>query len=107
MKHRISFAGILLLSLLVPAQASANPTVSKKDRMALVEKGKSHAQAERYPEALEALSEALEISKDAKVLLWMGYVQEQMGQLLQAKETYLEASSIAHASKLAREERNA
>jgi hypothetical protein len=123
MKHEISLVGLLFL--LTAGQAFADPPkpsstdsstlfpaaprrpVSEKERLALVEKGKNLTRDGHYPEAIVELREALAARPDPKVLLWLGYAQEQTGTLLEARASYLEAKSVAHAGKLAGEERNA
>ncbi len=123
MRYEVSFAGFLVL--LTAGQAFADPPkdslndpyanvpavsrlpVSEKQRLSLVEKGKGLTRDGHYPEALAAFREALAVRPDPKALLWLGYAQEQTGTLLEAKASYLEAKSVAHAGKLAGEERNA
>lgn len=124
MKHEVSSVGLLIL--LTAGQVSANPPgapaddhhahvdvtasprpVSERERQALVEKGKSLARDGQYAAALEALRVALVARRDPGVLLWVGYSQEQSGALLDGKASYSEAKSIAHAGKLAAEERSA
>ena len=87
--------------------AASRRSVSEKQRLALIEKGKGLTRNGQYPAALEVLREALEVRPDPRVLLWMGYAQEQTGTLLAARASYLEAKAVARAGKLAAEERNA
>jgi hypothetical protein len=123
MKYQGSVAGFLVL--LTAGQAFADPPrdalndpnaavpavskrlVPEKQRLSLVEKGKGLTRDGHYAEALTAFREALEVRPDPKVLLWLGYAQEQTGTLLEARESYLEAKSVAHAGKLAVDERSA
>src|SRR5262245_10885770 len=118
MKHRISSVAAILPLLLVAARASADPSKAspsapsaaekpadpERARALLVRRGKGLVQEGSYADALEAFGGALEIRSDPKVLLWRGYVEEQMGKLLTAKATYLEARSAAQASKLLRDQ---
>jgi hypothetical protein len=122
MKHHCSLAGFLVLftagqaSADTPRGSSGSPVadvaaasrrpVSEKERHALVENGKRLTRDGQYPEALEVFREAIAVRPDPRVLLWMGYAQEQTGALLDARASYLEAKSVAHAGKLAAEERS-
>jgi hypothetical protein len=123
MKFESSSVGFLVL--LIAGQAFADPprdpwdnpsagvpaasrgSVSEKQRLALIEQGKRLTRDGQYPEALQVLREALEARPDPRVLLWMGYAQEQTGALLAARASYLQAKAVAHAGNLVGEERNA
>src|SRR5690348_5812395 len=109
MRYAFPFVGFLVL--LTAGQAFADPPkdslnhpntdvlaaprrpATEKQRLSLVEKGKGLTRDGHYPEALVAFSEALAVRPDPKVLLWVGYAQEQTGTLLDAKESYIEAKS--------------
>jgi hypothetical protein len=76
-------------------------------REALYREGQVLIQQGRFQEALDKLREVNQIRSHPRVLLWMGFPEEQLGHLLKAKAIYTQAQQDAQAAKLKSEEQDA
>lgn len=76
-------------------------------REALYREGQALIQQGRFQEALDKLREVNQIRSHPRVLLWMGFPEEQLGHLLKAKAIYTQAQKDAQAAKLKSEEQDA
>jgi hypothetical protein len=89
-----------------PGPAESPPPAWKQRlrRETLLREGKELGKRGSFREALERIYEAAEIETDPKLLLWMGWLEEQLGLLVKAKAHYSQARADARAANLRREE---
>lgn len=76
-------------------------------RETLYREGRALAKQGHWQEALDKLREVNQIRSHPRVLLWMGFPEEQLGNLLKAKAIYTQAREDARVAKLKREEQDA
>jgi hypothetical protein len=91
-----------------PARKPAEPQWKiDLHREGLYRESQGLIQQGRFQEALDRLREVNQIRSHPRVLLWMGFAEEQLGHLLSAKEIYAQALQDAKTVKLKTEEQDA
>jgi hypothetical protein len=91
-----------------PSPPGPEPEWKRQQRReALVRAGKELGKRGEWKEALDKFNEAAAIRIDPKLLIWMGWVKEGLGLLVEAKAHYSRARDDARAARLTQEERYA
>src|SRR5262249_25993750 len=86
-----------------PAKAQAREPERKvaQRREALFKEGQKLVEQEQWREALDRFREVQRLRAHPRVLLWMAYCVEHLGQVLKARAIYAQALADAQEAKLA------